>query len=406
MSDIYESHDDDIVSISVADEVREDAQLLSTVLYQLRAAAYPPAAQKTMRTYQPNEAAKILGVRPHNLRTVDESLFREFSRDDRNNRAYTVENLFELRTHFANSNLASNMPNILPTRKRGDKLQVVSVANFKGGSAKTTTSLHLAQFLALQGLRVLAIDLDPQGSLTSMFGKQPELDIADNSSLLGAIRYDDERVPIKQLIQKTYFHNLDLIPASLELMEFEHQVPTAINSGIAAGEEAFFRMIHNALMTVEDDYDVVLFDAPPQLGFLTLGALFASTGLLVTVHPAMIDVSSMSQFLNMLTDLISVIEENGGKVNLDFRRYLFTRHNPHDHPQIECASLMRSVFRSNVLANSVLETTAIANAGIEKKSLYEIERGNIGKQTLDRALESINLVNQELYDLMLSVWGR
>ena len=73
----------------------------------------------------------------------------------------------------------------------GEKLQVVAVMNFKGGSAKTTTSAHLAQYLALRGYRVLAIDLDPQASLSALFGHQPELDVGEGETLYGAIRYEE-----------------------------------------------------------------------------------------------------------------------------------------------------------------------------------------------------------------------
>lgn len=100
--------------------------------------------------------------------------------------------------------------------------------NFKGGgSGKTTTSAHLAQRLALKGYRVLAIDLDPQASLTALHGVQPEYDLTDGGTLYDAIRYDDP-APISSVIRKTYIPNLDLIPpGNLELMEFEHDTPPA-----------------------------------------------------------------------------------------------------------------------------------------------------------------------------------
>ncbi|MGO8105596.1 AAA family ATPase, partial [Rhizobium leguminosarum] len=89
-----------------------------------------------------------------------------------------------------------------------------------GGSAKTTTTVHLAHYLALTGLRVLAIDLDPQASLSAMFGYQPEFDVSDNETIYAAIRYDDDnRRPIRDVIRNTYFDGIDLIPGNLELME-------------------------------------------------------------------------------------------------------------------------------------------------------------------------------------------
>ena len=71
--------------------------------------------------------------------------------------------------------------------------------NLKGGSCKTTTVTHHAQYLALRGYRVLAMDLDPQASLSALFGLQPELDIGANETLFGAIRYDEEARPLSEI---------------------------------------------------------------------------------------------------------------------------------------------------------------------------------------------------------------
>jgi hypothetical protein len=79
----------------------------------------------------------------------------------------------------------------LPVRSSGERLQVIAVVNFKGGSGKTTTAAHLAQYLALRGYRILAVDLDPQASLSALHGVQPEFDIGENETLYGAIRYDE-----------------------------------------------------------------------------------------------------------------------------------------------------------------------------------------------------------------------
>ncbi len=70
---------------------------------------------------------------------------------------------------------------------------------------------------------MLAIDLDPQASLSAMFGYQPEFDVAENTTLYGAIRYDDQRVTMKAVVRPTYFTGISIVPGNLELMEFEHQ---------------------------------------------------------------------------------------------------------------------------------------------------------------------------------------
>jgi chromosome partitioning protein len=320
-------------------------------------------------------------------------------------RSYTLAQINELREYLASAR-PKEAGRFWPRRRDGEKLQIITVANFKGGSAKTTTSVYVAQGLALQGYRVLAIDLDPQASLSSMFGYQPEFDVAENTTLYGAIRYDDQRVAMKDIIRPTYFTGISIVPGNLELMEFEHQTPRFMLQNRGRPEDLFFRRVAGAIAQIENDFDVVVVDCPPQLGFLTMGALNAATGMIVTVHPQMVDVASMSQFLLMTSDLVSVIEEAGGRLDYDFLRFLVTRHDPRDVPEQEIVGLLRDVFGSDVMAAAAWKSTAIANAGLTKQSLYELSRGAVGRSTYDRAMESITAVNQEVIELINEVWGR
>ncbi len=391
---------------SSARKIGRQSQLLSAQLQSIRERLYEPDAAKTLKTFTSRETSNLLGIAESTLRQMSldgESAIPE--RHDNGRRMYTLAQINEIREHLARKRPTEAL-NFAPRRRPGDKLQVIAVANFKGGSAKTTTTLHLAHYLAISGLRVLAIDLDPQASLSAMFGYQPEFDVGPNETIYAAIRYDDERRPIREIVRKTYFDGIDLVPANLELMEYEHETPQAIADGHGRGDGIFFRRLSAVIQEVEPDYDIVLVDAPPQLGYLTLGALCAATSLLITVHPAMIDVASMNQFLAMMSDLLHVIEDRGGELQHDFIRYLITRHNPNDGPQVHVVTLLRSLFKEGVLAPAVVETTAIASAGLEKKSLYEMTRGSVGRDTLNRALDSVDAVNHEILNHIKAVWGR
>lgn len=385
--------------------IAQHSQILSRQLKALRQELYPPEARKSLRYFAPKEAAALIGIAESTLRamTADGESGPSF-RLENGRRLYSLEHINEIRSYLANRR-PQEAADLLPRRRANEHLQVLVVANFKGGSAKTTTSIHLAHYLAMQGLRVLAVDLDPQASLTSLFGIQPEFDVGDLETLYAAMRYS-EPVRLEEVIRETYFPGLHLVPGNLELMEFEHETPQAILEGTARGDDIFFRRMSAVLKQVEDRYDVVVVDAPPQLGYLTLSALFAATALIITVHPAMLDLASMNQFLNMTKELIGVLEKRGGQLQHDFVRYLLTRHNPNDIPQVRVAATMRALFKHYVLTTPVLETTAIANAGLEKKSLYEIERGMVNRDTMKRALESVDGVNAEIYNLMKAAWGR
>ncbi|PSS59957.1 plasmid partitioning protein RepA [Ensifer sp. NM-2] len=391
---------------SSADKISRQSQMLSAQLQSIRQRLYQPETVKTLKTFTSREVAVLLGIAESTLRQMSldgESVIPD--RQDNGRRIYTLSQVNQIRDHLARKRPGEAL-DFLPRRREGDKLQVIAVANFKGGSAKTTTTVHLAHYLAVMGLRVLAIDLDPQASLSAMFGYQPEFDVDENETVYAAIRYDDRRRPVQEVIRNTYFDGIDLIPANLELMEYEHETPQAIAEGYGRGDEIFFRRLAAVIAEVEANYDVVLIDAPPQLGYLTLGALCAATSLLITIHPAMIDVASMNQFLAMMSDLMHVIEDRGGVLSHDFIRYVITRHNPNDGPQVNVVTLLRSLFKDDVLAPAVVETTAIASAGLEKKSLYELSRGSVGRDTLIRALESVDAVNAEIFQHLKHVWGR
>ncbi len=320
-------------------------------------------------------------------------------------RSYTLGQVNELRSYLSSARPREALQ-FSPGRRNGEKLQIITVANFKGGSAKTTTALYLTQFLALQGFKVLAIDLDPQASLSAMFGYQPEFDIPENATLYGAIRYDDQRRPMQEVVRETYFEGVGLVPGNLELMEFEHHTPRAMLDRGVRGHELFFRRVAGAIDQVADQFDVVVIDCPPQLGYLTMGALNAATAMLVTIHPQMVDVASMSQFLLMTSDLMAIIENAGGRLDYDFIRYVVTRHDPNDVPESQIVALLRNLFGDDVLKATAWKSTAIANSGLTKQSLYELDRGSVGRAAYDRALESVDAVNAEIVTLMKEVWGR
>jgi len=389
---------------AIHDLVGEHARTLSAKLQAHRLQLFPPTAQKTLRKFSSGEAAKLVGTDDGHLRRISlEGKGPAVETGPNGRRAYSVEDIQALRVYLdANS---KGERKYLPWRKAGEKLQVITVVNFKGGSGKTTTAAHLAQYLALRGYRVLAIDLDPQASLSALHGYQPEFDVGDNETLYGAIRFDDQRRPLKEIIRKTYFGNLDLVPGNLELMEFEHETPKAL-LGINQPREMFFTRMDDALATVADDYDVVVVDCPPQLGYLTMSAMCAATAVLVTVHPQMLDVMSMCQFLIMTSDLLRVVANAGGNMGYDWMRYLVTRYEPGDGPQNQMVSFMRSMFGDHVLNYPMLKSTAISDAGITKQSLYEVSREQFTRATYDRALEALDNVNGEIEQLIKAAWGR
>jgi chromosome partitioning protein len=393
-SSIQSGEQEHLPSMLSADSLELSRQLQ---LHQQK--IFPPNSQKAIRNFSPAEASYYIGIGEGYLRQVaSEGYGPEPLANGR--RMYTPDDMARIRHTLDEKN---GSPKYVPNRRPGEKLQVIAVMNFKGGSAKTTTSAHLAQYLALRGYKVLAIDLDPQASLSALFGHQPEIDVGAGETLFGAIRYDEPR-PLSGIVRATYTPNLHIVPGNLELMEFEHETPKAIMTGSA--ESMFFARIGEVLTDIESLYDVVIIDCPPQLGFLTMSALCAATSVLITVHPQMLDVMSMSQFLAMTSELMAVVERAGGRTSYDWMRYLVTRFEPNDGPQSQMTGFMRAIFGNRMLHNPMLKSTAISDAGVTKQTLYEVERSQFTRGTYDRAMESLNQVNSEIEGLLKTTWGR
>jgi chromosome partitioning protein len=388
------------------DLLNESARRLANTLKKQRMAHYKPGVEKTLRKFTCGEVAKIVGVADSYLRQLTlegKGPMPEILPNNR--RMYSLEDINALRAYLDTTGRSSRR--YLKHRRGDEHLQVISCINFKGGSAKTTSAAHLAQYLAIQGYRVLAIDVDPQASLTSLFGLQPEMDLLEGQSLYGSITYDPDvsRHP-SEVIKKTYFPNLDLIPAALELSEFETETAKTMKAQATGKTPFFYERIGLTIAAVEQDYDVVVLDCPPQLGYLTMSALGASTSLVITIHPQMLDVMSMASFLEMAGATIRTLRDQGAKIEFDWIRYLVTRYEARDLPQRDMVEFLRNMFGDHVFKNEMVKSTAISDAGVTKQTLYEVPREDFSKDTYDRAIDSMNGVNGEIEQHILKTWGR
>src|ERR671938_592342 len=158
-------------------------------------------------------------------------------------------------------------PNIRAAVDRGPALaRVIAFANQKGGVAKTTSTLNLGVALAEQGLKVLAVDLDPQGNLTMSQGWNPD---EIERSMFDVLVH---QLPITEIIRPA---EVDVAVSSIDLAGAE----LALSSMI--GRE---RALEKALKPIREQYDYILIDTPPSLGLLTINALVASNGVIVPVQ--------------------------------------------------------------------------------------------------------------------------
>ncbi|MEQ5828588.1 plasmid partitioning protein RepA [Sulfitobacter sp. NFXS29] len=388
-------------TVHINTRIRRNAETLSEALESHMLKVFAPDARKELRRFSAGEAAELLGISTSFLRKLHfDNRVVDVQTSPGGRRHYSAEDLLSIRRTLEST--AKSRGAYQRGRRDGDKLQVLSFLNFKGGSGKTTSAIHAAQRLALKGYRVLCVDIDPQASLTTLFGYRPEYDFLNSGTIYDAIQYDDP-VPLANVIQKTFFTGIDLAPGGLMLQEFEHETPQALLNNT---QPAFFARLATSLQDVEQNYDVVIFDCPPQLGYLTMSALCASTGVLITVVPNMLDVASMSQFLQMSADLLDVVSNAGASMEFDFLRFLINRYEPNDGPQQQVLSFLRQLFDEEVMVAPMLKSTAISDAGLTHQTIYEVDRSQFHRSTYDRAVDSLNLVNDEIESMIQKAWGR
>ena len=374
---------------------------LETALNNLSLAQYPPDAARSMRKFSSTEVAALLGVTEAYIRQVSlKGQGPDPETTPNGRRLYSLDQVLELRMHLAEK---GRKKWINPRRVSGEECQIIAVTNFKGGSTKTATTIHLGHWLALRGYRVLAVDMDPQGSLTSLHGALPGFDYREGDTLFAAIKFDTP-VSTPSIVHKTHITGFDVICAGLELTEFETAVALEMRK---TGGTDFLLRVSQALEQVADDYDVILLDCAPSLNFLTLSSLTAATGVLIPVPAHMLDVDSTGKFLELAASYMQILEAAGSGANWDFAKFLITKFEPNDHPQANMHALMRQVFGQDLLLNSIIKSTAVADALTWKQSLYEVQRSRFSApKTYDRAIESINAANAEIESLIAAAWGR
>jgi len=374
------------------------SERLNAAIREHLLSAFAPNNIKTLRSFPALEAAELLGVSGQFMRKVHgEGTVPEPKEIRGGRRYYTAQEIWDARQILERTSRTKGR--YLPGRKEGEKLQVWQLMNFKGGSSKSTSTIHIAHFFALHGYRVLAIDLDPQGSLTSMCGISPEIEF-DGLTIYDAIRYDDP-APMQDVIIPTYFPGLSIAPSRLLLSEFETE--SAVHSN---PDQPFFTRIRRALTQVEDQYDIVLMDSPPQLGFLTIAGMAAATSLIVPLTPSMLDVSSTAQFLELAGAYMGVIEDAGAQLQYDHFKFLITRDEPTDVPSQQLTSFMRALFQDRVMTATALKSTAISDATMLKQSIYEVVRSEMTRATYDRAKQSMDAVGSEVETMIHQSWGR
>lgn len=350
---------------------------------------------------------------------------------------FTLDEVLRLRAHFAAE--GSRAKEYKPFRPDGLPAKLVAVANFKGGVGKTSTAAHLAMSAALDGYKVLVIDLDSQGSMTSIFGGKVEDEWQTAFPLIARhygehlreenrarVARGDPPQPLdemldtaidmtaKDLIQPTHWPNIDLIGAQLNLYWAEFQIPVW---RMAARGWKLWDALTDRLEAdgVLDDYDVVFLDTPPALGYLTINGLAAADILLVPLGASFLEFDSTGRFFDMLHSTFQSIEEGEniaaralGREELNFEwdavRAVITRYD--GAQQGEMASLIQAYLGRTLSPHRQDFTALIGQAGEQVSGIYEADYRDFNRETYARGRETFDATYAAFKRLLIGTWRR
>lgn len=220
--------------------------------------------------------------------------------------------------------------------------RIIAVANQKGGVGKTTTSINLAACLAEKGKKVLAVDMDPQGNLTSGLGVDKDsVEKSIYELIIG-------EVDIKEVINKEVLENLDIIPTSIDLSAAEIEL-------IGVDDKEY--ILRNAIDQVKDQYDFVIIDCPPSLSMLTINAMTTADSVIVPIQCEYYALEGLSQ-------LIHTVELVKDRLNskLEIEGVVFTMYDARTNLSLQVVENVKDNLQQNVYKTIIPRNIRLAEA--------------------------------------------
>ena len=220
--------------------------------------------------------------------------------------------------------------------------RIIAVANQKGGVGKTTTSINLAACLAEKGKKVLAVDMDPQGNLTSGLGVDKDsVEKSIYELIIG-------EVDINEVINKEVLENLDIIPTSIDLSAAEIEL-------IGVDDKEY--ILRNAIDQVKDQYDFVIIDCPPSLSMLTINAMTTADSVIVPIQCEYYALEGLSQ-------LIHTVELVKDRLNskLEIEGVVFTMYDARTNLSLQVVENVKDNLQQNIYKTIIPRNIRLAEA--------------------------------------------
>ena len=247
--------------------------------------------------------------------------------------------------------------------------RIIAVANQKGGVGKTTTSINLAACLAEKGKKVLAVDMDPQGNLTSGLGVDKDsVEKSIYELIIG-------EVDIKEVINKEVLENLDIIPTSIDLSAAEIEL-------IGVDDKEY--ILRNAIDQVKDQYDFVIIDCPPSLSMLTINAMTTADSVIVPIQCEYYALEGLSQ-------LIHTVELVKDRLNskLEIEGVVFTMYDARTNLSLQVVENVKDNLQQNIYKTIIPRNIRLAEAPSYGLPINKYDPKSTGSESYMRLADEV-----------------
>ena len=376
-------------------DIAEQAAHAIEMMSQIRAAMLSPTTRKAAPVWNLSQLAQLLNIEKG-------SLTHRMSRGDLpQGELNAIGNRREFKLPEVRAWVREYRKDSL--RPAGAEAVTVSVANFKGGVGKTTTAVTLAQGMSLLGHKVLVIDTDPQGSLTTLFGILPDSEVDEDDTILPLAM--GEETSIRYAIRSTYWDGIDLVPAAPSLFGAEFALPSRQTK--EQGFE-FWNVLNYGIDDVRSEYDLIVIDTPPALSYTTINALLASNGIIMPLPPSTLDFASAAQFWSLFSDLTTHLTKRGLDKQFDFMNILLSRVDSSDATGAIVKQWIQSTYanRVSVLPMEIPKSAVTASATVEFGTVYDITKYDGNVRTFKRARDAYDLMVGYIETSVQAVWRR
>jgi chromosome partitioning protein len=265
--------------------------------------------------------------------------------------------------------------------------KIILVANFKGGSTKTTTTMCLSQGLSLRGRKVLVVDLDPQASLSELCGLYAENEVDEDSTVLPFIYNEDMEGGLESVIKKTYWDGLDVIPAHQSLFSAEFFIPSMLKS---RPSYQFWAILRKGLEPLRKKYDYIIMDTAPSLSYLTLNALMAADSMVMPLVPESLDFISSVSFWGLFSDVAENFMEKEATKVYDFISIVLSKV---DTSPTSSAPIVRSwtqrAYEDWLTTTEIPASSVMSNGALALSTVFDLSKSDGVSKTVQRVRQPL-----------------